>query len=104
YPITPSIGPSKICIIFFKHQKQLTSIQAIKARVTKFAINIMIITKMATILKIFIHNFFFPFPLASFLRSKLKLMTYYELVHTKQKFRFTVGPMGHISKLALFEV
>ena len=38
------------------------------------------------------------------IRSKLKLMFYYELVQTRAKFCFKIGPLGKISKRSLFEV
>lgn len=41
---------------------------------------------------------------ASLLRNKLKQLTYYELVHTKQRFHFTIGPLASISKPFILDV
>ncbi|KAH9394065.1 hypothetical protein TYRP_021193 [Tyrophagus putrescentiae] len=36
------------------------------------------------------------------LRTKIKLMTYYEVLHTDDQFAFTVGPLGKVTTSAVF--
>lgn len=37
-------------------------------------------------------------------RAKLKLSAYYEMVHSDQKFYFTLGPLGNLSQRSILEV
>lgn len=38
------------------------------------------------------------------LKTKIKLMTYYEVLHTDDQFAFTVGPLGKVTASAIFQV
>src|SRR5699024_1819824 len=38
------------------------------------------------------------------LRTKLQVMTYYEINHAKNKITYTLGPLGKITNSSLFEV
>ncbi len=69
---------------------------------SKMQILLKVIEKMPV--KLEQQVFRFSLDYGTIVKAKLKLATYYELVHTNKQFCFTMGPLGELSKRGIFEV